>query len=164
MSDQGWIDANVAELPPLTLKHIHQYFITGRLRKERVTATKAFKRGYRLFDSKKVQCLSVHDVTSTSVYCIIRATVLPSQKAGAYKTAFAVNKTNGQIIHGSCRRHQESTCYPWKQWWAKFDLAAQKEPIPVKMLAVTRPKYNHTGRGVKFFKLCWHMCIDNWAM
>ena len=31
VSDQGWIDANVAELSPLTLKHIHQYFITGRL-------------------------------------------------------------------------------------------------------------------------------------
>ena len=94
-----WIDANVAELPPLTLK---QYFITGRLCKERVTATKPFERGYRLFDSKKVQWLSVHDVTSTSVYCIICATVLPSQKAGAYKTAIAVNKMNGQIIHGSC--------------------------------------------------------------
>ena len=62
MSEQGWIDANVAELPQLTLKHIHQYFITGRLRKERVTATKPFERGYRLFDSKKVQCVSVHDV------------------------------------------------------------------------------------------------------
>ena len=54
VSEQGWIDANVAELPQLTLKHIHQYFITGRLRKERVTATKPFERGYRLFDSKKV--------------------------------------------------------------------------------------------------------------
>jgi len=39
VSEQGWIDANVSELPQLTLKHIHQYFITGRLRKERVTAT-----------------------------------------------------------------------------------------------------------------------------
>ena len=188
MSDQGWIDANVAELPPLTLKHIHQYFITGRLRKERVTATKPFERGYRLFDSK-VQCLSVHDVTSTSVYCIIRATVLPSQKAGAYKTAIAVNKTNGQIIHGSCtcvagssacnhtaalmfvvddikRAHAthgnsggpSSTSLPRK--WG-VPAKSKKEPIPVKMLEVTKPKYNHTGRGVKFFKLCWHMCIDN---
>jgi len=24
-SEQGWIDANAAELPQLTLKHIHQY-------------------------------------------------------------------------------------------------------------------------------------------
>ena len=102
MSEQGWIDANVAELPPLTLKHIHQYFITGRLLKERVTATKPFERGYRLFDAKKVQCLSLHNVTNTSIYCIVRATVLPSQKPGAYKAAIAVNKTNGQILYGSC--------------------------------------------------------------
>ena len=184
-----WIDANVAELPLLTLKHIHQYFITGRLRKERVTATKPFERGYRLFDSKKVQWLSVHDVTSTSVYCIICATVLPSQKAGAYKTAIAVNKMNGQIIHGSCTcvagssacNHTaalmfavddikracathgnsggpSSTLLPRK--WG-VPAKSKKEPIPVKMLEVTKPKYNHTGRGVKFFKLWWHMCIDN---
>ena len=38
---------------------------------------------------------------------------------------------------------------------------SKKEPIPVKMLEVTKPKYNHTGRGVNFIKLCWHMCIDN---
>ena len=47
-SDSGWIDVNFTELPPLTLKHIHQYFISGRLHKERVTASKPFERGYRL--------------------------------------------------------------------------------------------------------------------
>ena len=169
VSEQGWIDANVAELPPLTLKHIHQYFITGRLCKERVTATKPFERGYRLFDSKKVQCVSVHDVSSHSLYCIVRATVLPSQKAGAYKTAIAVNKTNGQIIHGSCtcvagssacnhtaalmfavddinREHAthgisgrpSSTSLPRK--WG-VPAKPKKEPTPVKMLEVTKPKY-----------------------
>ena len=60
-SDSGWIDVNFTELPPLTLKYIHQYFLTGRLRKERVTASKPFERGYRLFNSKKVQCLSYHE-------------------------------------------------------------------------------------------------------
>jgi len=70
-SDSGWIDVNFTELPPLTLKHIHQYFITGRLCKECVTASKAFERGYRLFNSKKVQCLSSHGMTSTSVYIAI---------------------------------------------------------------------------------------------
>ena len=128
-------------------------------------------------------------MTSTSVYCIIHATVLPSQKAGAYKTAIAVNKMNGQIIHGSCtcvagssacnhtaalmfavddikRAHAthgnsggpSSTSLP-RKWGVPAE--SKKEPIPVKMLEVTKPKYNHTGRGVKFFKLCWHMCIDN---
>ena len=60
----GYIDADFVELPPLTLKHIHQYFITGRLQKECVTATKPFERGYKLFDAKKVQCLSLHNVTA----------------------------------------------------------------------------------------------------
>ena len=44
-----------------------------------------FEKGYRLFDSKKVQDILVHSVTSNSDYCIIRAIVLPSQKSGAYK-------------------------------------------------------------------------------
>ena len=35
----------------------------------------------------------------------------------------------------------------------EFQQNLKKEPIPVKMLEVTKPKYNHTGRGVKFFKL-----------
>ena len=108
--------------------------------------------------------------------------MLPSQKAGAYKTAIAVNKMNGQIIHGSCtcvagssacnhtaalmfavddikRAHAthgnsggpSSTSLP-RKWGVPAE--SKKEPIPVKMLEVTKPKYNHTGRGVKFFKLC----------
>ena len=174
MSDQGWIDANVAELPLLTLKHIHQYFITGRLRKDRVTATKPFKREYRLFDSKKVQGLSVHDVNSTSVYCIIRATVLPSQKAGAYKTAITVNKTNGQIIYGSCTcvagssacnhtaavmfavddiqrsraTHGNSGGPSLTSLPRKWGVTARpkNEPIPVQKLEVTKPKYGKVSQ------------------
>jgi len=48
-TDSGWIDANFTEVHPLTLKHVHQYFITGKLCKERVTASKWFERGYWLF-------------------------------------------------------------------------------------------------------------------
>jgi len=168
-SDSGWIDVNFTELPPLTLKHIHQYFISGRLRKERVTASKPFERGYRLFNSKKVQCLSIHGVTSTSVYCIVRATVLPSQKSGAYKTAIALNKTNGQVIYGSCtcvagnsacnhtaalmfavddmnRTHasQGSSRGPSstslpRKWGVPAK--PRKDPTPVNMLEVVKPKY-----------------------
>ena len=48
LSQSEWLDADFVELhgPPLTLKQIHQYFITGRLQKEQVTATKPFERGY----------------------------------------------------------------------------------------------------------------------
>ena len=69
-----------------------------------------------------------------------------SQKAWAYKTAIAVNKPNGQIfteldvflccmwlclqshycINVCSRLHQQNTYYPWKQWWAKFNLTAQE--------------------------------------
>ena len=101
-SESGWIDAKCIDLPPITLKHIHLYFITARLHKKWVTASKPFERGYRLFSSRKVQCLSIHEVTSNPVYGIICATVLPSQKSGAYKTAIALSKTNGHAIYGSC--------------------------------------------------------------
>ena len=88
--------------PPLTLKHIHGFFIAGRLRKERVTATKPFERGYRFFDSKKVQGMSINMVVCGSSR-IVRAAVMPSQKCGeAYTTAITVNKTNGQVLYGTC--------------------------------------------------------------
>ena len=52
-SDSGWMDVKFTELPQLTLKHIHQYFITGRLRKEHVTASKPFERGRGCSTQKK---------------------------------------------------------------------------------------------------------------
>ena len=33
LSQSGWLDADFVELPPLTLKHIRQYFITGNCKK-----------------------------------------------------------------------------------------------------------------------------------
>ena len=42
-SISGWQDVDVADIPPLTLKHIHQFFLSGRIKKERVTATKLLK-------------------------------------------------------------------------------------------------------------------------
>ena len=115
VSDQGWIDANVAGLPPLTLKHIHQYFISSRLCKERVTATKPFKRGYRLFGSKKVQGLSVHDVTSTSSSVQL---CYPHRKLGHTKQPLQLTIQMGKLFMEAVPaitllRHQESTCYPW---------------------------------------------------
>ena len=108
-------------------------------------------------------------MTSTSVYCIIRATVLPSQKPGAYKTAIALNKTNGQVLYGSCTcvagnsacnhtaalmfaiddvnrervshgssGRPSSTSLP-RKWGVPSK--PKKEPTPVKMLEVVKPKY-----------------------
>ena len=34
-SSSGWMDAGVTDMPPLALKHIHQFFISGRLRQAR---------------------------------------------------------------------------------------------------------------------------------
>ena len=98
LSQSGWLDADFVELPPLTLKHIHQYFITGRLQKEHVTATKPFERGYKLFDAKKVQCLSLHNVTNTSVYCIICATVLPSRNLVHIKQQLPLTRQMGKFF------------------------------------------------------------------
>ena len=160
----GWMDADVADvhIPPLTLKHIHEFFIAGRLRKERVTATKPFERGYRFFDSKKVQGMSINMVSGSSVYCIVRAAVMPSQKCGeAYTTAIAVNKTNGQVLYGTCNhtaalmfaiddanRTRESrgsgppscTSLP-KKWGVPAKSKRGKQPTPVKKLKIVKPTY-----------------------
>ena len=145
------------------------------MRKERVTASKPFERGYRFFSAGKVQSLSIHGVTSASVYCIIRATVLPSQKPGAHKTAIALNKTNGQVLYASCtcvagnsacnhtaammfavndvNREQasrgnsgppSSTSLPRK--WG-VPAKSKKEPTPVMMLEVAKPKYGKESRA-----------------
>ncbi len=50
-----------------------------------------------------MQGISINQVSGSSLYTIIRAAVLPSQKCStAYTTAVAVNKMNGQVIYGRC--------------------------------------------------------------
>ena len=54
-SENGWqgIDKHT-RIPPLSIKHIHEYFIQHRVKKEHVTATKPFERAYRIFQAKNV--------------------------------------------------------------------------------------------------------------
>ena len=47
----GWVDlenANHLIMPKLSIRHIHQYFIKKKVRKDQVTASKPFERGYRI--------------------------------------------------------------------------------------------------------------------
>ena len=67
------------------------------------TATKPFEKGFRIFDAKKVLRPSVYINKPGSLECIIRATVLPSQRNDTqYKTAVAVNRTNGTVLAATC--------------------------------------------------------------
>ena len=100
----GWISLHESkDIPPLNIKHIHEYFITRRLKKELVTATKPFEKGYRLFDASKVKAPSINHLQQDSLFCIIKATVLPTQRHDrTYLTSIAVNKTSGIVLHGTC--------------------------------------------------------------
>ena len=105
-SEKGWQDLHVhvhTRIPPLSIKHIHEYFIQHRVKKEHVTATKPFERGYRIFEAKNVKCISIHPVSPTSVYCIVRAAVLPTQrKDRIYKTAIALYYSTSSVYHAHC--------------------------------------------------------------
>ena len=104
-SKTGWqdLDPTRIQIPALSLQHIHQYFIKNRLCKEHVTATKPFEKGYRIFSAQKVKSLSVHPVSSTSVYCIVRAAVLPTQrKDRTYETAVALYNTTSSVYCAYC--------------------------------------------------------------
>ena len=56
-----------------------QYTPQRQLRREQVTATKPFGKGYRIFAAKKVQTISIHAVHTESVYSIVKAAILPTQ-------------------------------------------------------------------------------------
>ncbi len=106
-STTGWLDIDPAQLhvriPNLTVKHIHDYFIRRRIKKEHVTATKPFEKGYRIFDAKKVRSLSIHPVEDNSIYCVIRAAVLPTQrKDRTYETFVAIYNTTSSVYYASC--------------------------------------------------------------
>ena len=103
VSKQEWIDANVAELPhPLSNTFTDISSLVDYAKSVSSQQNHSFTREDRLFDSKRSKYPSVHGVTSTSVYHIIRATVLPSNKGRQYITVIAINKMNKQIIHRSC--------------------------------------------------------------
>ena len=100
--------------------------------------------------------------------------MLPSQKAGAYKTAIAVNKTNGQIIYGSytCVAGSSACNHTAVVMFAVDDIQRSRathgnsggpsltslprkwgvtarpknEPIPVQKLEVTKPKYGKVSQ------------------
>ena len=103
-SSTGWIGLHEAKnTPSLNIKHIHTYFITRRLKKELVTATKPFEKGFRIYDANKVKAPSINYLSEDSLYCIIRAKVLPTQRHDkTYDTSIAINKTSGIVLHGVC--------------------------------------------------------------
>ena len=84
------------------MHHVHKYFISHCLKREKVTATKPFEKGYKIFYAGKVQTVVINNSIS-SLYSVIRAAVVPSQKLKCiYKTAVAINKTSGIVLFGHC--------------------------------------------------------------
>ena len=85
------------------LRNIHSYFIQRRIKKEHVTATKPFKKGFRIYAAHNVQTISLNVVT-TSTYTVIKAAVRPSQRQDHTYQAYihVASETNGTILHATC--------------------------------------------------------------
>ena len=67
----GWAElAHSSSVPPVTIREIHCDFVKRRLKKEHVTATKPFEKGYKIYTAGKVQSITTK---CTSSYSIIRA-------------------------------------------------------------------------------------------
>ena len=102
-SATGWVDLDDDPAPPsLSLQNIHQFFVTKRLRRDEVTASKPFEKGYRLFHGKKVCNVMTHHIQETSTYTIVRAAVTASQRDKIYKTNVAISNVSGEVIYGYC--------------------------------------------------------------
>lgn len=66
----GWIDLESANnMPQLSIKNIHQYFIKRKVRKDQVTASKPFEQGYRIYDAKKVRSISTKQ--AMTIYLVL---------------------------------------------------------------------------------------------
>ena len=102
----GWVELENASnniIPKLSIRNIHQYFIKRKVRKEQVTASKPFERGYRIYDAKKVQSISIYQNGNDNLLSVIKARVLPSQKTDrVYQTFIVVYKTSGDIYYATC--------------------------------------------------------------
>lgn len=81
----------------------HHYFIKRRVRKEQVTASKPFERGYHIYDdARKVQSIAIYSPTD-DIFRVIRTDVHPSQKTDrVYCTFIVAYKTSGEIYHATC--------------------------------------------------------------
>ena len=104
--DAHWMDLNDVDktyVPALSISNIHHYFIKRKVRKDQVTATKPFERGYRIYDAKKVQSIAIYSPTDDNLFRVIRADVHPSQKTDrVYRTFIVAYKTSGEIYHAIC--------------------------------------------------------------
>ena len=102
----GWVELENASnniIPKLSIRKIHQYFIKRKVRKDQVTASKPFERGYCIYDAKKVQSISIYQNGNDDLLSIIKARVLPSQKTDrVYQTFIVVYKTSGDIYYATC--------------------------------------------------------------
>ena len=88
--------------PPISLTNIHSYFVQRRIKREQVTATKPFEKGFRIHAARKVKTLSLKAVLSSN-YTIIRAVVLPSQRNDrTYQVYIAALTSTGFILHATC--------------------------------------------------------------
>ena len=101
-NEEGWVNLeNATNVPTIMLRNIHSYFIQRRIKKEHVTATKPFEKGFRIYAAHKVQTISLKAVT-TSTYTVVKAAVRPSQRQDRTYQAYIASETNGTILHATC--------------------------------------------------------------
>ena len=89
----GWVELENASnniIPKLSIRNIHQYFIKRKVRKDQVTASKPFERGYRIYDAKKVQSIFIYQNGNDNLLSVIKARVLPSQKTDRVYQTFII--------------------------------------------------------------------------
>ena len=168
----GWMDLERAnDVPKLFINNIHRYFIKRKVRKDQVTASKPFERGYRIYDAKKVRCISINSMADDSLLSVIKASVLPSQKTDRiYETFIVVYKRTGDIYYATCSctageggscNHVAALCFAIDDYnrtlptpppsctslpskWNVPKSTKEPKDIPVSALHITKPSYLKT--------------------
>ena len=163
----GWVDLESAkDVPKILINNIHRYFITKKVRKDQVTASKPFERGYRIYDAKKVRSICIHYTATDSLFSVIRASILPSQKTDRiYQTFIVAYKTTGDIYYATCSctageggscNHVAALCFAIDDYnrtipipsctslpskWNVPKCTKEPKDIPVSNLCITKPSY-----------------------
>ena len=83
----GWAElAHSSSVPPVTIREIHSHFVKRRLKREHVTATKPFEKGYKIYTAgkdNKVHFILLHN-KSSSVTITETDRILPSTHCSKY--------------------------------------------------------------------------------
>ncbi len=96
---------DLSKLPSITYKDIINYLVYGSCKFFQREDTKCFKqlKAFKFFKDGHVQKIEFSDISDTSSYCFVKATVLPSMRQDCvYSTWISLVKETAKVFSADC--------------------------------------------------------------